>query len=79
MCVPHHVRTSHLCDLNRPEIAGLIEEKGTIKVGKNAELVIINGNPDEDIDVMRNLPRYVIFRETVIDNTIAEGFRKKEQ
>ena len=61
------------------EIAGLIEEKGTIKVGKNAELVIINGNPDEDIDVMRNLPRYVIFRETVIDNTIAEGFRKKEQ
>lgn len=50
------------------EIAGLIEEKGTIKVGKNAELVVIDGNPDEDINVMRKLPSYVFFRGEVIKN-----------
>ena len=51
------------------EIAGLIDRKGTIKVGKNAELVVVCGNPDEDIDVMRSLPKYVVFRGDVIENS----------
>ena len=42
--------------------------KGTVKAGKNAELVVIEGNPDEDIYVMRNRPRYVFFRGEVIEN-----------
>lgn len=52
------------------EIAGLIDRKGTIKVGKNAELVVVCGNPDEDIDVMCSLPKYVIFHGDVIENAV---------
>ena len=50
------------------EIAGMDDCKGTVKAGKNAELVVIEGNPDEDIYVMRNRPRYVFFRGEVIEN-----------
>ncbi len=50
------------------EIAGLSETKGTIKAGKNAELVLVEGNPDEDIYVMKKKPRYVFFRGEVIQN-----------
>lgn len=53
---------------NSAEIAGMIDQKGTIKVGKNAELVVVEGNPDEDMDVMRRLPKYVFFRGEVIEN-----------
>lgn len=50
------------------EIAGLDDCKGTIKVGKNAELVFIDGKPDEDIYVMKKLPRYVYYRGELIEN-----------
>ena len=50
------------------EILGLSESKGSIKVGKNAELVVVQGNPDEDPYVMTNLPKYVFFRGNVIEN-----------
>ena len=42
--------------------------KGSIKVGKNAELVLIDGKPDEDIYVMKKLPRYVYYRGELIEN-----------
>lgn len=50
------------------EIAGLEDTKGTIKVGKNAELVVVEGNPDEDIYVMKKKPKYVFFHGEVIEN-----------
>ena len=50
------------------EIAGLDDCKGTIKVGKNAELVFVDGKPDEDIYVMKKLPRYVYYRGELIEN-----------
>jgi imidazolonepropionase-like amidohydrolase len=50
------------------QIVGMDERKGTIKVGKNAELVAVCGNPDEDIFVMQNLPKYVFFKGHVIKN-----------
>lgn len=50
------------------EIAGLDHCKGTIKVGKNAELVLIDGKPDEDIYVMKKHPRYVYYRGELIEN-----------
>ena len=55
------------------EIAGLSHCKGTVKAGKNAELVVVRGNPDQDIDVMRQLPKYVIFRGQVIENEDASS------
>lgn len=50
------------------EIAGMDDRKGTVKVGKNSELVVVEGNPDEDIYVMKKRPRYVFFRGEVIEN-----------
>ena len=53
---------------NSAEIAGMIEDKGTIKVGKKGELVVIEGNPDEDIYRMKKLPLYVYFHGELIEN-----------
>jgi len=53
---------------NSAEIAGMADRKGTIKVGKASELVVVDGHPDEDIYVMRKKPRYVFFRGEVIEN-----------
>ncbi len=50
------------------EIAGMADRKGTIKAGKNSELVVVEGRPDEDIYVMKKKPRYVFFRGEVIEN-----------
>ena len=50
------------------EIAGLDHCKGTIKEGKNAELVVVDGNPDEDIYVMKKMPKYVYFQGELIEN-----------
>ena len=50
------------------EIAGMADRKGTICEGKAAELVVVEGNPDEDIYVMKKKPKYVFFRGEVIEN-----------
>ncbi|MCI8609414.1 MAG: amidohydrolase family protein [Firmicutes bacterium] len=50
------------------EIAGMADRKGTIKVGKNAELVVIKGKPDEDIYVMKEMPLYVYYKGELIEN-----------
>ena len=50
------------------EIAGLDCRKGTIAVGKQAELVIIDGKPDEDIYVMKKMPKFVFYRGELIEN-----------
>lgn len=44
------------------KIVGLDDKTGTIKVGKFADLAVIDGNPDEDMTVMKNLP-YMVFKE----------------
>ncbi|NMA93189.1 MAG: amidohydrolase family protein [Clostridiales bacterium] len=53
---------------NSAEIAGLSEKKGTIKVGKKGELVVIEGKPDEDIYKMKKMPLYVYFNGELIEN-----------
>lgn len=50
------------------EIAGMADRKGTIKVGKNAELVVIEGKPDEDIYTMKKMPLYVYYNGELIEN-----------
>ena len=50
------------------EIAGLIDEKGTIKIGKKGELTVIEGKPDVDIYRMKKLPLYVYFHGELIEN-----------
>lgn len=48
--------------IDSAEIAGVADLCGTIKAGKYADLVVIDGKPDEDIDVMKKLPAHV-FKE----------------
>ena len=46
---------------NSAEIAGVSETRGTIKVGKLADLAVVDGKPDEDIYVMTK-PTIHVFR-----------------
>lgn len=54
--------------INSAEILWMDDKKGTIKVGKNAELVLIAGKPDIDINDMKKMPRYVYFHGELIEN-----------
>ncbi|MCI5687948.1 MAG: amidohydrolase family protein [Emergencia sp.] len=46
--------------INSAKIIGEDHLRGTIKTGKYADLAIFSGNPDEDMTVMKNLPKYVL-------------------
>ncbi len=48
--------------INSAKFVGEDHLRGTIKVGKYADLAVFSGNPDEDMSAMKNLPKYV-FRE----------------
>lgn len=54
--------------INSAEILGMDDRKGTICVGKNAELVVIDGKPDIDINDMKQMPKYVYFHGELIEN-----------
>lgn len=46
--------------INSARILGVDDRLGTIEKGKLADLVVIDGNPDEDISVMTKLPDLVL-------------------
>ena len=46
--------------INSAKILGMESTLGTIKSGKLADLVVVNGNPDEDLSVMREYPWLVL-------------------
>lgn len=48
--------------INSAKIVHMEDVLGTVKAGKWADLVVIDGNPDEDMNVMKNLPTHV-FKE----------------
>lgn len=48
--------------INSAKILGIDDITGSIECGKYADLVLVEGNPVEDIYVMKNLPKYV-FKE----------------
>ncbi|MCZ2458330.1 MAG: amidohydrolase family protein [Chitinophagales bacterium] len=58
-----------ICSLNAAEYLGRDKKIGTIEAGKNADLVLINGDPEKDVKEMRNT-------ETVFKNGI--GFDSKK-
>ena len=58
-----------ICSLNAAEYLGRDKETGTITEGKNADLVLINGDPQKDIKAVRNT-------ETVFKNGV--GFDSKK-
>ena len=46
--------------INSAKILGLDEDFGTVKVGKYADLILVDGKPDEEISVMYQKPLLVI-------------------
>lgn len=46
--------------INSAKILGMENDLGTVKEGKMADLIVINGNPDEDITAMYALPDVVL-------------------
>lgn len=51
--------------IHSAKIIGEENLRGTIKVGKYADFAIVDGNPDEDMTVMKQLPKYV-FKEGIL-------------
>lgn len=55
--------------VNSAKILGLDDKLGTIKVGKYADLVVIDGKPDEDLSAMKKLPLYVFKEGRCVEGT----------
>ena len=50
------------CTINSAKIMDLDDRLGTIRAGKLADLIVVDGNPDEDISAMEKLP-IAVFKE----------------
>lgn len=61
--------------INSARIVDLDDVCGTIKVGKYADLIAVAGNPDEDITVMKTLPKYV-FKEGTLSSHCNGGINE---
>ena len=49
------------------EFFGIEERLGTLEAGKTADLILVKGNPDKDITVMRNVSRVMLNGSWVYD------------
>lgn len=61
--------------INSARIIGVEEQLGTIKEGKLADMVVINGEPDKDIMVMKKMPEMVFKEGNLIVDRKSEGVR----
>lgn len=52
------------------QILKIDDVEGTVEAGKNGNLVLVDGNPDEDILFMKKLPALVLKRGKIIKNNI---------
>jgi len=48
------------------EILGMGDRLGTIETGKLADIIIIDGNPDEDLDVLENIETVIIGGRVIV-------------
>ena len=61
----------YLCTLNNAEILGIDDETGSIEEGKLAEFIVVNDNPLDGFDTIRN-PEIVVFRDKVFEKPIVK-------
>ena len=52
-----------ICSLNAAIFLGIVNETGTISIGKRADLVLINGDPEKEIKDVRNTE--IVFKNGV--------------
>lgn len=68
----------HTATLVNAQIAGIDEITGSIEVGKSADFMVVNGNPLEDLETLRN-PQMVVLRGNVIKKPKVKKFAYVEE
>ena len=59
------------------KIAGIDNETGTIEEGKSADFMVVDGNPLENLEALRN-PKAVALRGEMINNPKVKKFQYVE-
>lgn len=59
------------------KIAGIDDETGTIEEGKSADFIVVDGNPLENLEALRN-PKAVALRGEIINNPKVKKFQYVE-
>ena len=68
----------HTATLVNAQIAGIDDVTGSIEVGKSADFMVVNGNPLEDLETLRN-PQMVVLRGNVIKKPKVKKFAYVEE
>lgn len=68
----------HTATLVNAQIAGIDDITGSIEVGKSADFMVVNGNPLEDLETLRN-PQMVVLRGNVIKHPKVKKFAYVEE
>lgn len=58
------------CTKTSAECLGVESETGTLDKNKSADIIVVNGNPDEDIKTLHNINTVMLRGEIVKDNSI---------
>ena len=68
----------HTATLGNARIAGIDDITGSIEIGKSADFMVVNSNPLEDLETLRN-PQMVVLRGKVTKHPKVKKFAYVEE